>query len=111
VTRPCASRALDSAGRVNSFSDAQTVAKLSGDPDAVVRKNAAELLGSLRVTDAAASLTALAKNDPNADVRGAACHSLGELRAGSARTVLEEVAKNDANGLVRDMATMALRRL
>lgn len=102
---------LHSAGRVNSFSDAQTVAKLSGDPDAVVRKNAAELLGALRVTDAAASLTALAKNDPSADVRGAACHSLGELRAGSARTALEDVAKNDANGLVRDMATMALRRL
>ena len=102
---------LASAGRVNGFADATTVAKLVGDGDAVVRRNAVELLGSLKVRDAAQALTALAKNDPNADVRGSACHSLGELRASASRSVLEDVAKNDANGLVRDQATIALRRL
>jgi len=102
---------LASAGRVNTFADAPAVAKLVGDGDAVVRRNAAELLGSLKVKDSAAALTALAKNDPNADVRGSACHSLGELRASSARSVLEDVAKTDTNGLVRDQAAIALRRL
>lgn len=102
---------LASAGRVNTFADATAVSKLTGDSNANVRRNAVELLGSLKVKDSAAALTALAKNDPDAEVRGSACHSLGELRASSARAVLEDVAKSDANGLVRDQAQIALRRL
>lgn len=102
---------LSSAGRVNTFADAPALAKLVGDGEPVVRRNAVELLGALKVKDSAAALTALAKNDPDADVRGSACHSLGELRASTARAVLEDVSKTDANGLVRDQASIALRRL
>ncbi|MCA9587875.1 MAG: HEAT repeat domain-containing protein [Myxococcales bacterium] len=103
--------ALGSAGRVNTFADGAAVAKLTADPDAGVRKRAADLLGALRVRDSVQSLAQLAKGDPDASVRNAACHALGQLRDGAARPVLEDIAKTDSDGLVRDQAQIALRRL
>ena len=68
-----------------------------------VRRRAAELLGSMRATDAVDGLIALAK-DPDANVRNAACHALGadprRTRAGRPRGPRQ----NDPDGLVRDQA-------
>ena len=101
--------ALASAGRVNTFTDIQGVARLSGDADVKVRRKSAELLGSMRAKDAVDGLIALTR-DPDAGVRASAAHSLGEIHDGRARPALEGL-QNDADGLVRDQAKMALRRL
>jgi HEAT repeat protein len=103
--------ALASAGRVNAFSDPEGLARLAGDPDAVVRRRAAEVIGARRATDAAGALIGLVENDADADVRGAACHALGLLHDPAARGALEKASGSDPNGLVRDLAQMALRRL
>lgn len=103
--------ALGAAGRVSTFVDTASVARLTGDGDAIVRRRAVEVLDGLRVRDAVASVVPLAKSDPDANVRNAACHALGTFGDPSARATLEEVSKNDANGLVRDQALIALRRL
>lgn len=103
--------ALGSAGRVNTFTDVASLARLTGDGDAAVRRRAADLLGAMRAKDSVQSLSQLAKGDPDANVRNAACHALGQLRDGAARAILEDVAKNDTDGLVRDQAQIALRRL
>lgn len=103
--------ALESAGRLNVFTDVAAVTRLTADPDASVRRGAAELIGGLRAKDGALGLMTLAKNDPDANVRNAACHALGALHDARARGVLEDVARTDADGLVRDQATIALRRL
>jgi HEAT repeat protein len=101
--------ALGSAGRINSFTDVQAIARLAGDGDVNVRRRSAELLGSMRAVDSVDGLIALTK-DPDASVRNSAAHSLGQIRDGRARAALEALA-NDPNGLVRDQAKMSLRRL
>ena len=100
---------LASAGRVNTFTDIASVARLVGDGDVKVRRRSAELLGSMRAKDAVDGLIALTK-DPDASVRNSAAHSLGQIRDGRARGALEALA-NDPDGLVRDQAKIALRRL
>lgn len=103
--------ALGSASRVNTFTDIPAAAKLVGDSSALVRRRAAELLGSMRAVDAVDGLMALAQHDADANVRNAACHSLGVLKDGRARAALEGVKANDSDRLVRDQADIALRRL
>lgn len=103
--------AITSAGRITTFADVASVAKLTGDADARVRRRGLELLDTMRAKDAVASAMALAKNDPDADVRLAACHALGSFQDASARAVLENIAQTDTSGLVRDQAQIALRRL
>ena len=101
--------ALASAGRVNTFTDVQGVARLAGDPDAKVRRRSAELLGAMRAKDSVDGLIALTK-DGDASVRNSAAHSLGQIRDARARGALEALA-NDPDGLVRDQALISLRRL
>lgn len=101
--------ALSSAGRINTFTDIQGVARLTGDADAKVRRKSAELLGSMRAKDAVDGLIALT-TDPDASVRNSAAHALGQVRDGRARGALEAL-QNDPDGLVRDQAKIALRRL
>jgi HEAT repeat protein len=103
--------ALKSAGRVNGFNDVASVARLTGDGDAQVRRRTLEVLDGLYAKDSVASVLALAKSDPDAEVRIAACHALMTFGDGSARATLESIAKDDPNGLVRDMAAIALRRI
>lgn len=102
--------ALQSATRLGRFKDAAAVARLAGDGDVVVRRNAAELLGHLRKADGFDALMTMAR-DPDAAVRNAAAHALGALHDQRARALLDELAKSDPNGLVRDQARVALRRL
>ena len=103
--------AVTSAGRINAFADVANVARLTGDPDAKVRRRGLELLDSMRAKDSVASAIALAKGDPDADVRLAACHALGSFGDATAKATLEAIAKGDASTLVRDQAKIALRRL
>lgn len=100
---------LASAGRVNTFTDITSVARLVGDGDVKVRRKSAELLGSMRAKDAVDGLIALTR-DPDAGVRNSAAHSLGQIRDRRARGALEALA-SDPDGLVRDQAKIALRRL
>ena len=101
--------ALGSGGRDNTFTDIQSVARLTGDADVKVRRRSAELLGAMRAKDAVDGLIALTK-DPDASVRNSAAHALAQIREGRARGALEALA-TDPDGLVRDQATIALRRL
>ncbi|MBX3185691.1 MAG: HEAT repeat domain-containing protein [Labilithrix sp.] len=102
--------ALASAGRINTFTDVGSVARLAGDPDAKVRRRSADLLGAMRAKDAVDGLIALT-SDPDANVRNSAAHALGQIRDGRARGALEALQAGDPDSLVRDQARMALRRL
>lgn len=102
--------ALGASTRINHFVDVPSVARLTGDGDALVRRRAAEVLGGMRAKDAVDGLLALTK-DTDAGVRNAACHALGQIRDGRARQALEAVKASDPDTLVRDQADMALRRL
>lgn len=102
---------IASAGRINSFTDVATAAKLVGDSSPVVRRNGAELLEALHAKDSVMGLIALLQNDPNAQVRASSAHALGVLRDASAKTTLQHAVDTDADQFVRDQAAIALRRL
>lgn len=103
--------AIQSAGKVNTFTDEQTASKLTGDSVASVRALGVQLLEGLRAKDTVASVMTLAQSDSDVNVRIAACHALGVFQDSSAQTTLQNIAQNDASTLVRDAATIALRRL
>lgn len=103
--------ALESASHVNVFSGISSVAGLTTDANADVRRRAIEALEALHATDSVAALAAVAQRDADPRVRGEACHALGTLRDSSARPVLTAVAAHDSDGLVRDLATNALLAL
>ncbi len=104
--------ALDASTRVNVFTDVPAVVKLISDSSPLVRRGAAQALGTMRATDAVAGLAALADpgNEPDADVRISAVAALGEIGDSAGRSAVQ-AAQNDPNSLVRDAATIALRRL
>ena len=102
---------LQSASRVNTFSDIASVSALLGDGDAQVRRRAAEVLDQMHAKDSVGALVAMAQNDSDANVRGAACHALGSIGDASAKTALTSIAANDSDSLVRDLAQMALLQL
>jgi hypothetical protein len=103
--------ALTSSYKINAFADSASVATLLGDPDAGVRKRAANVLEALGATDSVAALITLAQSDPDEQVRIAACHALGALGDSSAVPALQTISTTDSSGLVKDMAVMALLRL
>jgi HEAT repeat protein len=105
--------ALVAASRVNTVS-VDTIAAVIGrigDSDAGVRRIAAEVLGSMRITDAALALTVLTEPDrePDPEVRKAAVASLGQLREPSGRDFVE-AALADPDFLVQSAARIAIRR-
>jgi HEAT repeats len=103
--------AMYSVSLINTPVDGKDVAPLLADADPLVRRRAAEVLGTLQAVVAVDALIARVRSDADADVRLAACHTLGQLRDGRARGALEQAAAGDSNGLVRDQAKIALRRL
>jgi HEAT repeat protein len=103
--------ALGAAGRIHGFADGVKVAPLVTDQDPVVRRRAAEVLGTLHVKTAVPQLRTVAKSDADPQVRAAACHTLGRLGDATAKADLQAIASSDADGFVRDMAQMALLRL
>lgn len=98
------------ASRINGYKDVSAAVRLANDSDPMVRRNAAELLGSWRSKDGFDGLAQTA-NDADPNVRNAAAHSLGALHDPRAVPILTNLSQNDPSGLVRDQATIALRRL
>jgi HEAT repeat protein len=103
--------ALGAAVRINAFSSTASLAALTTDPDAGVRRRALEALDALHVTDAIAPVTAAAQNDTDAGVRAVACHALGNFANTAAVPALQALSQNDPNTFVRDQASIALKRL
>jgi len=105
--------AVRAATHVNVFTDVASVVALVGDESALVRRAAADSLGSMRAKDAVGGLTALADeaNEDDAAVRKAAIWALAQIRDVSARAVIADAAAHDSDRFVRDAATAALRRL
>jgi HEAT repeat protein len=84
----------------------QLVAMLRNDPEPLVRRECAEVLGLIDLEDHAALVSALA--DTNAQVREAAVTALGELESASAAPRLLALAHQDPDNLVREAAVAAL---
>ncbi len=103
--------ALAAAGRIHGFAEGEKVAPLVTDQDPIIRRRAAEVLGTLHVKTSVPQLRTAAKSDADPQVRAAACHTLGRLGDATAKADLQAIATNDADGFVRDMAQMALLRL
>ncbi len=104
--------AVRAAPHVNVFTDVASIVALVGDESPLVRRAAADSLGTMRVKDAVAGLSVLASEDAEEDaaVRKAAVWALAQIRDASARPVVE-AATHDSNRFVRDAATTALRRM
>jgi HEAT repeat protein len=104
--------AVRAATRVNVFSDVASVVALVGDESPLVRRAAADSLGTMRVRDAVGGLSALASedNEEDAAVRKAAVWALFQIGDASARSVVE-AATRDSDRFVRDAAVTALRRM
>jgi HEAT repeat protein len=104
--------AVQSASRVNGFSSLDKIVALFSDEDARVRRNAAEAIGAMRVSDAVLGLTRLA--DPavedSAAVRNAAVAALGQI-GDPAGLEAVQAAESDPDYLGQAAARIALRRL
>jgi HEAT repeat protein len=103
--------ALGSASRINVFSGISSVAGLTTDSNADVRRRAVEVLDGLHAGDSVAAVAAVAQRDSDWRVRAAAVHALGTFRDASATGVLTTIAQSDASGIVRDLAHNALLML
>jgi HEAT repeat protein len=104
--------AVRAATRVNVFSDVASVVALVGDESALVRRAAADSLGTMRVRDAVGGLSLLALEDNEEDpaVRKAAVWALFQIGDPAAKSVVQ-AATNDSDRFVRDAAVTALRRM
>jgi|GEM_PF-645481 len=104
--------ALNGATHINVFSNVDRVVRLISDPSALVRRRAAQTLGTLRTGDAVMGLIALTSvdNEPDAGVRAAAVWALGQIADSRARDAVSSAA-NDSDSAVRDAARFAARRL
>ncbi len=108
--------ALASISRINTFSGVSSLAGVTSNPNAQVRRRALEVLDALAVVDSVDVVAAVAKNDPDAGVRAAACHALGNFgtatsQDATAMAVLQQLSTSDPNVFVRDQAQIALQRL
>lgn len=104
--------ALKAAISVNVFTSVDRVAEKLGDASPLVRRRAAEALGSMRVSDSVVGLIALASERTEADenVRVAAIWALGRIADPAGRDAVE-AALDDSSELVRSSARIARRRL
>ena len=104
--------ALNGATHINVFSHIDRVVALISDPSPLVRRRAAQTLGTLKTGDAVAALMALTPEgaEPDAGVRAAAVWALGQIADSQALDVVL-AAQNDSDAGVRDAARFASRRL
>jgi hypothetical protein len=104
--------ALNGATHINVFTGVDKVAALISDPSAVVRRRAAETLGTMKLGDAVVGLIAVTSpaNEPDAGVRAAAVWALGQIADQQAVDAVL-AAQNDTDSGVRDAAHIALSRL
>jgi HEAT repeat protein len=92
---------------VNSFRDRTSLVGALADADAANRREAALLVGELRVEAAVPALGGLVRGDEDASVRRAAAWALGRIGTGEARTTLTEVAASEADRGVLDAIEIA----
>jgi len=104
--------ALNGVTHINVFKNVDRVVDLISDPSALVRRRAAQTLGTLKSGDAVMGLIALttAGNEPDAGVRAAAVWALGQIRDQQALDAVLAAA-NDSDSGVRDAARIAALRL
>ena len=104
--------AVRAATRVNVFSDVASVVALVGDESALVRRAAADSLGTMRVRDAVGGLSVLASESEESEpaVRKAAVWALFQIGDPASKAVVQ-AATNDSDRFVRDAAVTALRRM
>jgi HEAT repeat protein len=104
--------ALNGATHINVFTGVDQIAALISDPSAVVRRRAAETLGTMKLGDAVVGLIAITSptNEPDAGVRAAALWALGQIADPQARAAAL-LAQSDTDPGVRDAAGIALNRL
>jgi HEAT repeat protein len=104
--------ALNGATHINVFSNVDRVLNLISDPSPLVRRRAAQTLGTLKVGDAVVGLIALTStaNESDAGVRAAAVWALGQIADSQALDAVL-AAQNDSESSVRDAARIAARRL
>jgi HEAT repeat protein len=104
--------ALNGVTHINVFSNVAQVATLISDSSPLVRRRAAQTLGTLKSADAVVGLIAIVSPDTESDpgVRAAAVWALGQIADPAARDAVL-AAKNDADSGVRDAANIASRHL
>jgi len=104
--------ALNGATHINVFSNIDGVATLISDPSPLVRRRAAQTLGTFKNRDAVVGLIAITspETEPDAGVRAAAVWALGQIADSQALDAVL-AAENDSDSGVRDAAHVALRRL
>ena len=104
--------ALNGVTHINVFSNVDRVVGLISDPSPLVRRRAAQTLGTLKSADAVVGLIALTSvdNEPDAGVRAAAVWALGQIADPQARDAVMAAA-NDSDSAVRDAVSVALFRL
>ena len=90
--------------------DASPAVPLLGDSDAMVRAEAATVVGGMRQANATSALEGLVVNDADAVVRRNAAWALGRIGSSSSRAALAQ-ASNDKSGLVRMTAKAAVAQL
>jgi HEAT repeat protein len=104
--------ALHGVTQINVFSKLDRVVSLIGDPSPLVRRRAAQTLGTLRSADAVVGLIALTapSNEADAGVRAAAVWALGQIADPQAQGAVL-AAGSDSDSGVRDAARIAALRL
>jgi hypothetical protein len=104
--------ALNGVTHINVFSNVDRVVTLISDSSPLVRRRAAQTLGTLKSGDAVVGLIALTStaNEPDAGVRAAAVWALGQIADVQALDAVL-AAQNDTDSAVRDAARIAARRL
>jgi hypothetical protein len=104
--------ALNGVTHINVFSNVDRVVNLISDPSPLVRRRAAQALGTLKSGDAVVGLIALTSvdNESDAGVRAAAVWALGQIADSQARDAVLSAANDNDSG-VRDAARFAVRRL
>ena len=104
--------ALNGVTHINVFSKVDQVVGLISDASPLVRRRAAQTLGTLKSADAVVGLIALtsADNESDAGVRAAAVWALGQIADPAARDAVL-AAQGDADKGVRDAANISLFRL
>ncbi|MES1177802.1 MAG: HEAT repeat domain-containing protein [Myxococcales bacterium] len=104
--------ALNGATHINVFSNVDRVVGLISDSSALVRRRAAQTLGTLKSADSVLGLIALTSEatESDAGVRAAAVWALGQIGDSRAKDAVL-AAQNDSDSSVRDATRIALRRL
>lgn len=104
--------ALNGVTHINVFSKVDQVVRLISDPSALVRRRAAQTLGTLKSGDSVLGLIALTaeSTEPDAGVRAAAVWALGQIGDSQAKDAIL-AAQSDSDSSVRDAAQISLRRL